>query len=135
MASPLMRMASDEASSSRASSSARSRSARTRSRRNWNGRVTTGSVGGRGRLLTGAGRLFDGLGRDRFGVVAAVGVERLHAQGPLAVDEDEAPGAVVAAVHEQVGRLVGLGVEVDDRALRHADDERGGHAYAPDLGP
>src|SRR3954447_3736992 len=103
MASPFRRTASEEASSSRAWSSACSRSSRTRSRRNWNRRVTAVLVGSLGGLLTGAGRLF----HSRVGVR----VERLHPQRPLAVHEDEATGAEVAPVHDQVGGLVGNGVE------------------------
>jgi hypothetical protein len=41
----------------------------------------------------------------------------------------------VAPVHEEVGRLVGPAVEVDDRPLRHPDDEGRGHPRAADLGP
>src|SRR4051795_2707593 len=106
MASPFMRMASEEASSSRAWSSACSRSSRTRSRRNWNGRVTAGLVGSLGGLLTAAGRLFD--------VAAGVGgrvvrVERLDPQRPLAVHEDEAAGAEVAAACHPGGGGGGAG--------------------------
>src|SRR3954449_7036284 len=103
MASPFVCTASDDARSSRACSSARSRSARTRSRRNWNGRLTARLVGSLGGLLTCAGRLFE------FGVLVlsvAVLFERLDAQRPLAVHEHQPAGAEVAAVHEQVSRLV-----------------------------
>src|SRR3954462_14518447 len=117
MASPFMRTSSDEASSSRAWSSACSRSSRTRSRRNWNGRVTARLLDSLGGLLTGAGRLFDAFER--------VLAERLHAERPLAADDHEPAGAELAAVHEQLGRLVGLAVEVDDRPMGHPDDERG----------
>src|SRR4051794_41455802 len=120
MASPFRRTASEEASSSRAWSSACSRSSRTRSRRNWNGRVTAVLVGSLGGLLTADGRLFD--------VAAGVGgrvvrVERLDPQRPLAVHEDEAAGAEVAAVDDQVGGGGGVRVEGDDRALRPAHRE------------
>jgi hypothetical protein len=64
-----------------------------------------------------------------------IGVERLDPQRPLAVDQHEPAGAEVAPVDEQIGRLVGLDVEVHDRALRHADDIGGGHLRAPDLRP
>src|SRR3954447_26781458 len=107
MASPFRRTASEEASSSRAWSSACSRSSRTRSRRNWNGRVTAVLVGSLDGLLTAAGRLFD----LAVGAVVRVRVERLHPQRPLAVHEDEAAGAEVAPVHDQVGGVFGLGVE------------------------
>src|SRR3954469_6695228 len=118
MASPFMRMASEEASSSRAWSSACSRSSRTRSRRNWNGRVTARLLDSPGGVLTGAGHLFD-LGTEVLG-------ERLHSERPFAVPEDELAGAEMTAVHEQVGGFVGLAIEIDDLALRHADDERRG---------
>src|SRR3954466_14525357 len=100
MASPLVQTAIDEASSSRAWSSACSRSSRTRSRRNWNGRVTAVLVGSLDGVLTAAGRL--------FGFAVRVRVERLHPQRPLAVHEDEAAGAEVAPVHDQVGGVLGL---------------------------
>src|SRR4051812_4816307 len=104
MASPFMRTASEEASSSRAWSSACSRSSRTRSSRNWNGRVTAVLVGRPGRVLS---RLALGglVARQLFEFDALLRVERLDPQRPLAVDEHEPAGAEVAAVHEQVGGL------------------------------
>src|SRR5437763_11141882 len=118
MASPLSRTESEAASSSRAWSSKLSRSARTRSNLKLKGRrVTAGSIV-RGALgLTGSGRLFDGGVCPRLVLVV---VQRLDPQRPLAVHEDQPAGAEVTAVHEQVGGLVGLAVEVEDRALGHA---------------
>src|SRR3954470_2936568 len=127
MASPFMRTAIDEARSSRAWSSACSRSSRTRSRRNWNGRVTARLLGSLDGLLTGAGQLFE--------IRALALGQGLHTERPLAVDEHQPAGAEMAPVHEQVGRLVGLAVEVDDRALGHANDERGRQLGPADLGP
>src|SRR3954451_1249880 len=127
MASPFRRTAIDEASSSRAWSSACSRSSRTRSRRNWNGRVTARLLGSLGGLLTVAGRLFE-TGVPVLG-------ERLHAEGPLAVHQHHPAGAEVAAVDEQLSGLVGLAVEVHDRALGHAHDKRRRQLGAADLGP
>src|SRR4051794_31202599 len=120
MASPFRRTASEEASSSRAWSSACSRSSRTRSRRNWNGRVTAVLVGSLGGLLTAAGRLFD----VAAGVVGrVVRVERLDPQRPLAVHEDEAAGAEVAAVDGQVGGVGGAAGQAGQTGPRHGARE------------
>src|SRR6476469_224287 len=128
IASPLRRVESEAASSSRAWSSKLSRSARTRSNLKLKGgRVTAGSIVSVRPVSIKIRQMFDfvlGLVRRPFVV------ESLDAQRPLSVDEDQPAGAEMTAVHEQVCRRVRLAVEVEDRALRHADNGRCGHPRA-----